>query len=274
MQQTDNRGQHLIYFHTPSQAAKEFLFYPLVVGVFERDKHYRVHRLHFDSVMLAYVTEGRLLLRQGGGHFCAEKGELLLVDCYQEHEYYTDDFVKFTWLHLDGGTLRPWLESMIQKAGPCIKGNAQCHQLMLSVIDGVKNRESEYHLSQKIHTLMCRIASLRESVEGAMATDSIRQAKEYMEEHLEEKLTVRQIAEEVHYSPSYFSQIFQRAEKTSPYDYLLSRRIERAKVLLLQTEFPLEIVAARSGFQGVSHFIYAFKKATGLSPLKFRKLEL
>ena len=276
MKQNDNslQNQTYVYFHTPSAAAREFLYYPLAGGIFERGKNYRVHRLQYDSVLLAYITEGNLQLIQGGKHFRAENGELLLVDCYKEHEYFTDSYVKFTWIHMDGSSSRPWLDSMIKNYGRCMKMNSQCHALMLSAIDGIKNREDEYRLSRKLHTLMCEIALSQEGVGLMVDSSVITQAKDYMEAHLEERLNVKQIAEQVHYSPSYFSQVFKHAVKMSPYEYLLSRRIERAKSLLLQTEYPLEIIAARSGFQGISHFIYAFKKSTGLSPLKFRKLGL
>ncbi len=276
MQQNNHviQDKSLIYFHTPSATAREFMFYPLVGGIYEKGKDYYIHRKRYDSIMLAYITEGNLQFNQGGLHFCAEKGDLLLVDCYREHEYYTDSFVKFTWLHIDGGSLRSWLELMIRSFGQCMKTSSHCHTLMLSVIDGIKDGEDPYRLSQKIHTLMCEIASFKENMSVSVHSARIKQAKDYIEAHLQEKLSVKQIAEQLHYSPSYFSQIFRQSVKMPPYEYLLSRRIERAKELLLQTNFPLEIIAARSGFQEITHFIYAFKKSTGLSPLKFRKLRL
>lgn len=274
MQRSDNviQDKPFVYFHTPSATARKFLYYPLVVGIFEKGKDYHVYRQRYDSIMLAYITEGNLQLNQGGMHYRAEKGDLLLVDCYQEHEYYTDSFVKFTWLHIDGSSLRPWLELMFQNCGQCMSISSHCHTLMLSVIDGIKDKEDQYRLSRKIHMLMCEIASFKESMDVAVDSSIIKMAKDYIEAHLEEKLSVRQIAEQMHYSPSYFSQMFRQSVKMPPYEYLLSRRIERAKELLLQTNFPLEIVAARSGFQETTHFIYTFKKFTGLSPLKFRKM--
>ena len=274
MQQSDKEinNKSIVYFYTPSAMAREFLYYPLAVGIYEKGNNYHIHRKRYDSVMLAYITDGNLQLDQGNLHFRAEKGDILLVDCYREHEYYTDSFVKFTWLHIDGSSLRSWLEHMIGCFGQCMKASPHCHPLMLSVINGIKDGEDQYRLSKKIHSLMCEIASFKENAEADSSI--IRQAKDYIEEHLEEKLSVKQIAEQMHYSPSYFSQMFRQSVKMPPYEYLLSRRIERAKELLLQTDFPLEIVATRSGFQEITHFIYTFKKFTGLSPLKFRKIGL
>jgi len=274
MKQTDTfRDTSLIYFHEISQAAKEFLFYPLVAGIYEKGSDYYVHRERYDSIMIAYVSEGNLQLNQDGRHFCAEQGDLLLVDCYREHEYFTDTFVKFIWVHIDGGSCRAWLDAMKQKHGQCLKASTESPSLLLAVVDGIRRKESEYRLSQCIHSLLCEIAAFGETLGFEDHLSVVKQAKDYMENHLEEALTVGRIAEQMHYSPSYFSMIFKQATKASPYEYLLSRRIERAKGLLLQTKLSLDVIAAQSGFHSVPHFICAFKQSTGLSPLKFRKLK-
>lgn len=272
-QESTPLGPSHIYFHKCSQRAKKFLFYPVVAGIYEKGADYYTHRERFDSILIAYVFGGNLHLRQDGKHFVAEQGDLLLVDCYREHEYFTDDFIKFAWVHVDGGTCRAWLEEIKSTQGQCLKAGPKTPALLLSVVEGIKNGESEYQLSQAIHALLCEITTLGETVGTEDHLSTVKQAKDYIEAHLDEPLTVRQIAEQMHYSPSYFSMIFKQAVKASPYEYLLSRRLERAKGLLLQTKLPLDVVAAQSGFHGVPHFICAFKKATGLSPLKFRKLK-
>ncbi|MBR5742720.1 MAG: helix-turn-helix transcriptional regulator, partial [Clostridia bacterium] len=58
----------------------------------------------------------------------------------------------------------------------------------------------------------------------------------------------------------------------SPYAYLLAVRLERARELLLETSLPVSEVAYRTGFGSDAHFIAFFRKETGLSPLKFRKI--
>ena len=274
MKQTDAIPEtSLIYFHDFSQRARDFLFYPLVAGIYEKGADYYVHRESYDSIMIACVLQGKLYLNQDGQSLGATSGDLLLVDCYREHEYFTDSFVKFLWVHIDGATCRAWLEAIKSTRGQCIRASSACPSLLLSVIDGIKSGESEYRLSQSIHALLCEIAAHEEETSAEEHLSIVKQAKEYMEAHLDQRLTVGQIAEQMHYSPSYFSMIFKQATHLSPYEYLLSRRLERAKGLLLQTKLPLDIVSAQSGFHSVPHFICAFKQATGFSPLKFRKLK-
>ena len=260
------------YFHTPSESSRNLLFYPLVAGNFEKDENYRIHRQNYNSFLVLYVTDGCLFLKQNEILFKGEKGDLLLVDCYKEHEYFTDSYAKFVWLHFDGSTSRSWFATVTEQQGQALRSSPQCADMIWKIIDGMKSEENEHLLSAKIYTLLCEISAFSETRATEGYLPSITEAKTFMEEHLEQDLSVEQIATQVHFSPSYFSQIFKESTKMSPYEYLLSRRIERAKKLLLQTRFSMDIIAERSGFHSTPHFICAFKQATGLTPLKFRKL--
>ena len=76
-----------------------------------------------------------------------------------------------------------------------------------------------------------------------------------------------------HMSVSYFSKIFKEAAGSSPYDYLLTVRLDKAKEMLRQTDCSIESIAYKTGFNSASNFLYFFKKETGISPLKFRNLK-
>lgn len=267
-----NKSESHIYFYFPSESARSFLFYPIAAGVYVRNRGYRISRECYNSFLLIYVIEGSMQLDQDGRHYEAKAGDLLIIDCYREHLYYTDTLTKFIWLHFDGSTTRPWFDSLYSEFSSAIKANPGCQEQMLSILSGVKNSENEHILSKKIHSLMCDIFSFAKMQISSKSSSIISDAKLYIEEHLAEDLTVKTIADVFHYSPAYFSKIFKDSTKLSPYEYILSRRIELAKRLLLQTNLPMDVVADKSGFHSVSRFICAFKQATNFTPLKFRKL--
>lgn len=260
------------YFHTPSESARRLLFYPLVAGSFEKDQNYRVYRQQYDSFLILYIADGRLFLKQSETLYKGEKGEILLVDCYKEHEYFTDSYAKLIWLHFDGSTSRSWFETLKANYGQALRASLSCPDLIWNIIDGIRTGKNEYLLSAEIYTLLCEISAYSESQTTGNYSPTVNEAKAFIEKYLQQELTVKQIAAAVHFSPSHFSKIFKDSTKMSPYEYLLSRRIEWAKKLLLQTRHPLDVVAAKSGFHSTPHFICAFKQATGLTPLKFRKL--
>lgn len=86
-------------------------------------------------------------------------------------------------------------------------------------------------------------------------------------------LSVEAMSRKVYVTPQYLSRLFRRYLNCSTYEYLTSYRIGKAKELLI-TNPALEIqdIAHRTGFSDSSHFISIFKKAVGVTPLEFRRM--
>lgn len=96
------------------------------------------------------------------------------------------------------------------------------------------------------------------------------QARRYVDQHFLEPISIRDAARVGGFSPSRFSRLFRKAEGTGFGDYLLRRRLEHAKHLLLHSQLPMQQVAVEAGFSSLSYFSQAFKKATGKNPTQFR----
>ncbi|MEO0476280.1 MAG: AraC family transcriptional regulator [Planctomycetota bacterium] len=92
----------------------------------------------------------------------------------------------------------------------------------------------------------------------------------YVAEHYAEKITVDQLAELAHLSPSQFTRQFNRLFQTTPAKYLTRIRINGACSLLTRTDLGLATVAARCGFHDASHFVKQFKKQMGVTPGEYR----
>ncbi|HAJ60710.1 MAG TPA: AraC family transcriptional regulator [Cyanobacteria bacterium UBA8543] len=98
----------------------------------------------------------------------------------------------------------------------------------------------------------------------------LNQLKEFIEEHLDEDLTIADMAAVVHMSPFHFARAFKTATTQPPHRYVTLRRMERAKMLLAVTRLPVAEVAYRVGFSNQSHFSAQFRKATGTTPKGYR----
>ena len=101
--------------------------------------------------------------------------------------------------------------------------------------------------------------------------DRLRTAIDYINDNLSEDLTLGEIADAARLNPFYFSRIFRQSTGTSPHQYVLQRRVERAKRLLLDRRLSLVEVALVVGFQNQSHFTALFHRLTGVTPKTYRE---
>ena len=99
----------------------------------------------------------------------------------------------------------------------------------------------------------------------------LRAVVEYIEEHLDAGPTLEQMAAVARISPYHFARQFKAATGLPPYQYVIMRRVERAKQLLQAgTDLSLAEVAARAGFSDQSQFSHHFKRLVGVTPGQFR----
>jgi AraC family transcriptional regulator len=108
--------------------------------------------------------------------------------------------------------------------------------------------------------------------DGRLPQGRLRTVVEYIEEHLDAGPSLEQMAAVARLSVYHFSRQFKAATGMPPYQYVLVRRVERAKQLLQAgTDLSMAEVAARAGFSDQSHFSQLFKRIVGVTPRQFRK---
>lgn len=93
----------------------------------------------------------------------------------------------------------------------------------------------------------------------------------YIKEHLTDKLSLDQAAEQVYLSKSYFCRIIKDELGCTFTEYVNRLRIERSKTLLRGTGMPIAEIACAVGFDDQSYFTRIFKKQTGMAPGKYRE---
>jgi AraC-like DNA-binding protein len=106
---------------------------------------------------------------------------------------------------------------------------------------------------------------------SALDDDRLRRAVEFVEAHIDEALTVAEIAAIACLSPSHFAHAFKAATGNSVWAYVHRRRCERARELLLTTQMPVTEIALSCGFANSGHLSTSFRAAYGLSPRAARR---
>lgn len=97
------------------------------------------------------------------------------------------------------------------------------------------------------------------------------QIQQYIEKNIHTELTREQIGKDFFMNPDYIARVFRNETNTRLNDYIRTRRIERAKELLMKTELPLKDICSKVGYGYNTYFFNTFKSATGMSPAEYRK---
>ncbi|MEG1407956.1 MAG: AraC family transcriptional regulator, partial [Ruthenibacterium sp.] len=123
-------------------------------------------------------------------------------------------------------------------------------------------------LSVQLPEKMCRQVPEIQFARRENASDRIENIKIYIENHIEERMTLDEIASEFFLTRCYLSHYFKRETGFSISEYIRTQKILKAKQMLKQDYSVTQISHALS-FSSDSHFIETFKQMTGITPKKY-----
>jgi AraC-like DNA-binding protein len=96
-------------------------------------------------------------------------------------------------------------------------------------------------------------------------------ARDLIDGRYDQRLDLQSLARAANVSPRHFSRCFRRVFGETPYQYLLSRRLERARHLLRTTEMSVAEICLEVGFTSVGSFTTTFTRHVGMSPTTYRR---
>ena len=96
------------------------------------------------------------------------------------------------------------------------------------------------------------------------------QVQEYIEKNYSKKITLNDIAEELHANSSYLSRLYKKESGQNLFDVILKKRIEKAKVYMETTDRKIYEISQSVGFDDTGYFSRIFKRYTGVSPKEYQ----
>ncbi|MEZ7794837.1 helix-turn-helix domain-containing protein [Niallia circulans] len=96
---------------------------------------------------------------------------------------------------------------------------------------------------------------------------------DYIDEHYHENIPRDNIAKIVYLSPDYITRIFKKEKGLSLVNYIIKKRVDIAKELLIQTTLPVHIISDKVGYGNYSYFTKLLKKETNYTPFEYRRKE-
>lgn len=141
-------------------------------------------------------------------------------------------------------------------------------QLVEEVEKALKLEEKRQRVNMLEKVIDEGIVTLKvdEQVEGP-----IKKAIDYVDNKLEHPLSLKEVARHVHLNPSYFSVLFKEQTNMTFSEYITRCRIQKAKSLLLNSNYSVAEVSEMVGYNTSKYFIKIFKEYEGITPSKYKK---
>lgn len=265
----------VLYFHTASLQAVKAYFYILCTGHYQCNEEYIVNRNSYDSFLLMYIKSGRgcITINKKTNYF--SEGQVVLIDCYQPHNYHSIGNMEILWLHFDGVAARGYYDLITNTAGNVIqlKEPYAAEKELQKIFSAFHHSLSinEALLAKYItNILTALVLSVNEHLTHNGNTDSIDEVLSYIRDHINDNLSLEQLAAKASLSPYYFIRVFKKETGFTPHEYIITARVNAAKFYLKASTYALKEICYNCGFSSESSFCTIFKKITGFTPTEFR----
>lgn len=257
---------------TATAHARELYFYPVLCGHYFCDTQYEVRREYYENPLLLFVRNGTLCIQYDKQTYLAEKGDIVLIDCDRPHCYMAQQNVEFLYLHFDGCYSHALVRDIIADTPVLRKEeNILVGERLYSMVQSFRRSgiEHEVNSSMQIYQLLMLLAMPPERM--TPQENQINQTVAYIRSHVGKIITLQQLADMAHLSASHYSHEFKRQTGFSPMEYVINTRVEKAKMLLLQTTLSVTDIAYEVGYEGSISLSNLFMKKVGCSPREYRR---
>lgn len=113
-------------------------------------------------------------------------------------------------------------------------------------------------------------AAVRFALSNGLSRERLKRVYDYVEAHLDQRLSITDLAAIACLSPYHFSRSFKQAVGIGPQRYITQRRLDRAKALMRRTNLSLALIAQETGFADQSHLTSVFRREIGMTPGYYR----
>jgi AraC-like DNA-binding protein len=134
-------------------------------------------------------------------------------------------------------------------------------------VEGIRYRQQM--LFQELLLLLNASREAKPLQPGVEVAD---RAASYLREHYKEPITAHDLSRELNFHSVYIARCMNQQFGVPPMVYLQHYRLEQARLLLLQTDLPIHLIAEESGFRQAAYFTACFRRRGGLTPREYRQL--
>jgi AraC-like DNA-binding protein len=230
-----------------------------------------------NAVEIMYVMNGycRIYFNNEVKHL--SKNEMIIIDTGVSHRLIVDDDINCRMLNIEFRFRNPQYKVGLHDVDYVILRD---HEDILYTLkdlvlehqyDRIKRDEAKQLLFKYLFLKLARYWEEKLLAGNDTASVYVKRALEFIHNNYDQQLQVNDIARNVNINPNYLQRIFKKQMDNSIIGYLTYLRIEKAKLLLKNTDIPVTDISTYIGISSRQYFSYLFKKHCGTSPTEFRK---
>lgn len=264
-----------MFRYLPSVNARNGILYLCCVGNYLYEPGYDLQRESYDSFLLAVILNGCMIFETDRQIIEAKRDDVVLLDCYKPHRYHTANGCNVLWIHFDGAPARAYY-NWIHKANGDVFATRNVKKV-LHCIEEIYNMMDRQQMPSEPAIAMALTTALTALIENESYPKTVRDHASaiedvvyYINAHLDEELTVAELARKASLSEYYFIRVFCDAIGMTPRKYIIRVRLDYAKYLLKTTALSVMEIGLMIGYSSESMFCASFKKHVGATPSEFR----
>lgn len=215
---------------------------------------------------LTILLSGRLVYNINGTTITMESGDAIFIPAGSIRERSesagNENYISFNFYSGDEYHLPLVMRSVVHSE----------ITLLIAAFDEIeKHNYFDSNMTTVEHLFNCILSVLENTITAQQHTPLIRKIIEYIHSDISRKITLEDIGKATSFSPIYCETAFRKEVGKPIMDYVLDRRIDEAKKLLITDTTPLVEIAQSVGFNDYNYFSRVFKKRSGCSPTEYRR---
>lgn len=232
-----------------------------------------------ENIELLYIYRGSAEFCIDGGIRTVAAGDMVAVNGTEVHSFVSQERIDYACI-----LIYPSFFSDISARGlrfeNLIRNDARVKELVDAIVDEYERRNSGYDMMIKSHTyaLIAHLLRQHPSTEVDERIEEARQMRlrrldavmRYISENYSEHITTKELADMCFLSESHFCRFFKSTIGKTSIEYINEFRIQKASVLLTNTDESISRIATTVGFDDINYFTRMFKRALGVPPGEYR----
>ncbi|MCR5188779.1 MAG: AraC family transcriptional regulator [Treponema sp.] len=276
------QSRRIIY--QPSPFATQNLLYLQETGSLTAIKPHISSRQNLSSFLFFYVTQGQGSLTYKNQSYLMKEGDCAFIDCRNPYSQSSsaENLWSLKWVHFNGSTMSQIYSKYLERGGePSFSVKNDQESLFISILDSIiaTSSSSSYTRDMKINEELSKLLTLlmdyswnpEKSRASNTKSLNIAAVKNYIDLNFQEKLSLEAVACHFNVNKSYLLRVFKEDTGLTVNNYILQKRILKAKNELRFTNKTLDTIAEECGLEGANYFIRIFKKIEGITPGEYRK---